>query len=59
MRNMQKLELFARYPLTVQQRLASKAWMVEFDPNRVIIRGGHRPECFYFILSGRGELSNE
>ncbi|CAK8686417.1 unnamed protein product [Clavelina lepadiformis] len=52
-RNMQKLELFARFPLNVQKRLCSMAWLESFDSNRVIIRGGHRPSCFYFIISGR------
>nr|CAB3262525.1 uncharacterized protein LOC100180193 [Phallusia mammillata] len=58
MRSMQKLELFARYPLNVQRRLCSKAWLEDFDANRVVLRNGHRPSCFYFVLSGR-LVSNE
>nr|XP_026696464.1 uncharacterized protein LOC100180193 isoform X1 [Ciona intestinalis] len=53
MRSMQKVELFARYPLSVQRRLCSKAWLESFEANRVVLREGHQPSCFYFVISGR------
>jgi len=53
MRSMQKLELFARYPIKVQKRLCSRGWFEEYEPNRVILREGHKPVCFYFVISGR------
>ena len=32
-------------------------YIFSYDPKRVIVREGHVPMCFYFILSGSGLCS--
>ena len=29
--------------------------MSSVDPSRVIVKEGHRADCYYFVLSGNGE----
>ena len=43
---------FAEYPHSMQNALAGVAMYQRTNPQRVIIRQGHYPENFYFIISG-------
>ncbi|KAK2163348.1 hypothetical protein LSH36_81g04047 [Paralvinella palmiformis] len=42
----------AEYPLVMTLLMAQKAWYERYTPKRVIIKQGHPPRCYYFILSG-------
>eukprot|EP00112_Aurelia_sp_Birch-Aquarium-sp1_P006691 Seg1733.2 transcript_id=Seg1733.2/GoldUCD/mRNA.D3Y31 product="Cyclic nucleotide-binding domain-containing protein 2" protein_id=Seg1733.2/GoldUCD/D3Y31 len=48
---------FGEYPSRMQRQLLSVGWYEKFEPNRVIIRQGHRALNFYFILSGNAVVS--
>ncbi|XP_065058987.1 uncharacterized protein LOC135686644 isoform X1 [Rhopilema esculentum] len=48
---------FGEYPSRMQRQLLSVGWYEKFEPNRVIIRQGHRALNFYFILSGSAIVS--
>ncbi|ESO99282.1 hypothetical protein LOTGIDRAFT_158359 [Lottia gigantea] len=41
----------------MKRLIAEKAWYEEFDSKRVIVREGHVPMGFYFILSGSALVS--
>lgn len=43
---------FAEYPRRMQQKLIQVGWYEGHRPKRVLIRQGHRPQAFYFLLSG-------
>lgn len=47
---------FNQYPKAMQRMLLASAIYQEFEPGRVILRQGHVPENFYFILNGNGLL---
>ncbi|XP_067661263.1 cyclic nucleotide-binding domain-containing protein 2-like isoform X2 [Haliotis asinina] len=49
---LQTLQSLSEYPLRTQERLCLVAWYQRVEAKKVIIRQGHYPECFYFILSG-------
>lgn len=43
---------FLDFPLFMQKLIAKYASYAEYAPNRVIIRQGHMPQNFYFVISG-------
>ncbi|XP_071816743.1 uncharacterized protein [Apostichopus japonicus] len=43
---------FTEYPLAMQQEIVGVGWYAVFGSKRVILRQGHWPLNFYFILSG-------
>ncbi|XP_033645962.1 uncharacterized protein LOC117305239 [Asterias rubens] len=43
---------FAEFPLGMQQEIVKVGWYEKYQAQRVILRQGHRPLNFYFILSG-------
>ena len=47
------------YPVKMQRNIARVGWYETYGANRVIIREGHRPDAFYFILSGSGDCMKE
>ncbi|KAK3762783.1 hypothetical protein RRG08_040480 [Elysia crispata] len=47
----------AEYPVKMQKKLAAKAWFEGFGAKRVIVREGHIPMCFYFVMSGSAVVS--
>ncbi|XP_060593908.1 uncharacterized protein LOC132748342 [Ruditapes philippinarum] len=47
----------AEYPVKMQRLIAQRSWIESFDIKRVIVREGHVPMCFYFILSGSAIVS--
>ncbi|KAL3851624.1 hypothetical protein ACJMK2_015357 [Sinanodonta woodiana] len=47
----------AEYPVHMQKMIAQRSWYEAFEPKRVILREGHVPLCFYFILSGSAVVS--
>ncbi|CAF0883056.1 unnamed protein product [Brachionus calyciflorus] len=50
---------FLDFPIYMQRMIAKFSFYAEFDPNRVIIRQGHIPENYYFVISGIAlELKN-
>ncbi|XP_077974806.1 cyclic nucleotide-binding domain-containing protein 2-like isoform X3 [Styela clava] len=53
MRTMQKMEIFARFPLSIQRRLCECAWLQTVEPNRVLLRSGHVGQSVYYVISGR------
>ena len=46
---------FAEFPLGMQQEIVKVGWYEKYQAQRVILRQGHRPLNFYFILSGSGQ----
>ncbi|XP_033096644.1 uncharacterized protein LOC117100910 [Anneissia japonica] len=51
-RTLLDLKSFAEYPVKMQLKVAKVGWFQTFNPKRVIIREGHPPQSFYFLLSG-------
>ncbi|XP_046353183.2 uncharacterized protein LOC124133039 isoform X3 [Haliotis rufescens] len=49
---LRKYKSLAEYPVRMQRGIAYRAWYQRFDAKRVIIREGHVPMMYYFILSG-------
>ncbi|XP_072027225.1 uncharacterized protein [Amphiura filiformis] len=49
---MRNFPAFAEYPLTMQQEIVACGWYARYQAKRVILRQGHMPLNFYFILSG-------
>ncbi|KAK6176728.1 hypothetical protein SNE40_014971 [Patella caerulea] len=47
----------ASYPSRMRKLIAEKGWYEEFESKRVIVREGHVPMGFYFILSGSALVS--
>uniref|UniRef100_A0A8C5WHG0 Cyclic nucleotide-binding domain-containing protein n=1 Tax=Leptobrachium leishanense TaxID=445787 RepID=A0A8C5WHG0_9ANUR len=43
---------YARYPVHIQEKIATVGWYECFGPGRVIIRQGHVAQNFYLILAG-------
>ncbi|XP_041362226.1 uncharacterized protein LOC121378215 [Gigantopelta aegis] len=43
---------FAEYPRRMQHRLCEVGWYETYEPKRAVIREGHPPHAFYFIISG-------
>ncbi|XP_060071554.1 uncharacterized protein LOC132551433 [Ylistrum balloti] len=46
------IKAFAEYPQKMQRQLCKVGWFESYEPRRAIIRQGHRPQSFYFILNG-------
>ncbi|XP_070558250.1 uncharacterized protein [Ptychodera flava] len=49
---LQSVRSVAEYPISMQHRIAKHGMYSTYDAERVIIRYGHRPKAFYFLLSG-------
>ncbi|CAD5121606.1 DgyrCDS10103 [Dimorphilus gyrociliatus] len=49
---LRRIKAFAAYPQRMQQLLCKAAWYECYDTKRAIVRQGHPPLAFYFILSG-------
>ncbi|XP_076074111.1 uncharacterized protein LOC143045473 isoform X1 [Mytilus galloprovincialis] len=49
---LRNIKAFAEYPKTMQERLCRVGWYETYEPRRAIVRQGHLPHSFYFILSG-------
>ncbi|XP_062613187.1 uncharacterized protein LOC134274962 [Saccostrea cucullata] len=47
----------AEYPVDMQKKIASRGWYETYDAKRVIVREGHLPICFYFVLTGSAVVS--
>ncbi|XP_076468704.1 uncharacterized protein LOC143299406 isoform X2 [Babylonia areolata] len=47
----------AEYPVHMQKMIAERAWIESYCAKRVIVREGHLPMCFYFVLSGSALVS--
>eukprot|EP00118_Oscarella_pearsei_P010942 m.69895 g.69895 ORF g.69895 m.69895 type:complete len:553 (+) comp35647_c0_seq2:30-1688(+) len=43
---------FAAYPIHVQEKIARNGWFEEFGPYKVLVRQGHVPVNFFFLLKG-------
>ncbi|XP_067672028.1 uncharacterized protein [Haliotis asinina] len=43
---------FAEYPRRMQHKLCTVGWYEAYEPKRAIVREGHPPHSFYFLLSG-------
>ncbi|XP_028406606.1 uncharacterized protein LOC114529077 isoform X2 [Dendronephthya gigantea] len=46
------IQSFSEYPRRMQQKLIQVGWYECHAAKRVLIRQGHRPQAFYFLLSG-------
>ncbi|XP_060558427.1 uncharacterized protein LOC132718728 isoform X2 [Ruditapes philippinarum] len=46
------IDCIADYPLRMQEALARHGMFQSFDPKRIIVKQGHPPLYFYFILYG-------
>ncbi|XP_064594724.1 uncharacterized protein LOC135461517 [Liolophura sinensis] len=49
---LKSIKSFKEYPRNIQEKLCQVGWYETFGPKRAIIRQGHPPRAFYFILSG-------
>ncbi|KAK7112636.1 hypothetical protein V1264_012064 [Littorina saxatilis] len=49
---LRNIPAFAEYPTRMQRKLCKVGWYESYEPRRAIIREGHPPHSFYFILSG-------
>ncbi|XP_071501662.1 uncharacterized protein [Diadema antillarum] len=49
---LRNIKAFAEYPIRMQGRLCKVGWLETYGPSRAILRQGHPPHAFYFILSG-------
>ncbi|XP_052266404.1 uncharacterized protein LOC127868549 [Dreissena polymorpha] len=47
----------SEYPVKIQTMIAQRSWIESYDIKRVIVREGHVPMCFYFILTGSAIVS--
>lgn len=50
-------QTFAEYPVRMQKMLCKVGWYEGYNSKRVIVRQGHPPHAFYFILSGTGKYN--
>ena len=48
----------ASLPNEMQIKIFKKCWLEVFEPKRVVIRQGHSPAAFYFIISGSLVVTN-
>ncbi|XP_013417241.1 uncharacterized protein LOC106178564 isoform X2 [Lingula anatina] len=46
------IKSFSEYPIRMQKRMCSVSWYEGYESKRAIVRQGHPPSAFYFILSG-------
>ncbi|XP_065838306.1 cyclic nucleotide-binding domain-containing protein 2-like [Oscarella lobularis] len=51
-------ESFSTYPIDVQTNIALCGWFEEFGPLRVLVRQGHVPVNFYFLIKGSVGVSH-
>ncbi|XP_052261967.1 uncharacterized protein LOC127865918 isoform X2 [Dreissena polymorpha] len=49
---LRSIKAFAEYPNNMQKKLCEAGWFEAYEPKRAIVRQGHPPHAFYFILSG-------
>ena len=48
----------ASLPNEMQMKIFKKCWLEVIEPKRVVIRQGHSPAAFYFIISGSLVVTN-
>ncbi|XP_070557882.1 cGMP-dependent protein kinase-like [Ptychodera flava] len=49
---LRNLKSIAEYPVRMQRRVASVGWFESYESKRALVREGHVPLAFYFLLSG-------
>nr|XP_054768653.1 uncharacterized protein LOC129276279 isoform X1 [Lytechinus pictus] len=54
---LREMSALGEYPASMQRSIARVGWYESYGPNRVIVREGHMPDAFYFILSGSAIVS--
>eukprot|EP00057_Strongylocentrotus_purpuratus_P010911 XP_011665385.1 PREDICTED: uncharacterized protein LOC587954 isoform X3 [Strongylocentrotus purpuratus] len=54
---LREMSALGEYPASMQRSIARVGWYESYGPNRVIVREGHMPDAFYFILSGSALVS--
>ncbi|CAH1783796.1 unnamed protein product [Owenia fusiformis] len=52
MLSMRNLRAFGDYPVHMQRRIIETGTYEKYESKRLIVRQGHRPAFFYFVLSG-------
>ncbi|XP_068761592.1 uncharacterized protein [Montipora capricornis] len=50
--SLRSIQSFAEYPQRIQQKLVRVGWYETHQTKRAILRQGHIPQAFYFVLSG-------
>lgn len=50
--SLRSIRSFAEYPQRIQQKLVRVGWYETHQTKRAILRQGHIPQAFYFVLSG-------
>ncbi|KAJ7340503.1 hypothetical protein OS493_003255 [Desmophyllum pertusum] len=50
--SLRSIRSFAEYPQRIQQKLVKVGWYETHQTKRAILRQGHIPQAFYFVLSG-------
>eukprot|EP00794_Sanderia_malayensis_P008979 gene8979-9937_t len=50
--SLRSIQSFAEYPVRMQKKLIKVGWYEGHSSQRVILRQGHPPQAFYFVLSG-------
>eukprot|EP00795_Rhopilema_esculentum_P008978 gene8978-16619_t len=50
--SLRSIQSFAEYPVRMQKKLVKVGWYEQHPAKRVILRQGHPPQAFYFVLSG-------
>ncbi|XP_064629939.1 uncharacterized protein LOC135488914 isoform X2 [Lineus longissimus] len=49
---LRNINAFAEYPKKIQKAMCQVGWCESYESKRAIVRQGHPPVAFYFILSG-------
>ncbi|XP_057311664.1 uncharacterized protein LOC130649409 isoform X2 [Hydractinia symbiolongicarpus] len=52
--SLRSIKSFAEYPTRMQRKLVEVGWYERHSAKNMILRQGHPPQAFYFILSGKG-----
>ncbi|XP_031549510.1 uncharacterized protein LOC116287037 [Actinia tenebrosa] len=50
--SLRSIRSFAEYPQRIQNKLIAVGWFESHSAKRAILRQGHIPQAFYFVLSG-------
>ncbi|XP_057311665.1 cyclic nucleotide-binding domain-containing protein 2-like isoform X3 [Hydractinia symbiolongicarpus] len=51
--SLRSIKSFAEYPTRMQRKLVEVGWYERHSAKNMILRQGHPPQAFYFILSGK------
>ncbi|XP_025079313.1 cyclic nucleotide-binding domain-containing protein 2-like isoform X2 [Pomacea canaliculata] len=49
---LQKIAVFSKYPLDIQEKMIRKGLYLRIGPKRIIVRQGHKAQYFYIAVSG-------